>query len=129
AASLGAAAIDCYFAADDWLHARGAAGYREFERTEQVAAVGDRDRRHPLGLAEAGQLLDPDRTGGERVGGMNAKVDKIGERHGVRIACPTPPVSQAARNSGNQPGISCEKSNGRSRGFAAPPSPNRGRTN
>src|SRR3954453_11663366 len=56
---------------------------REYQRAEQVAGIGDGDRRHILLLAELDQLLDLDRSFGERIGGVDAQVDEIGNRHGV----------------------------------------------
>ena len=66
-------------AADDRLHAGVGAGRGEFEGAEQIAAVGDRHRRHLVLLAQADQLLDLDRAGRERIGGMDAQMDEIGD--------------------------------------------------
>ncbi len=49
-------------AADDRLHALRGAVLGEFQRAEQVAVVGDRDRRHAGGLGQRGDLGDADRT-------------------------------------------------------------------
>jgi hypothetical protein len=67
------------------LHACLAGGERELERAEQIVGVGDRDRRHAVQLAELDQFLDPDRALGQRVGGVDPKMDEIGMRHGMTI--------------------------------------------
>ena len=106
AASFRPAVLDRELTSDDRLHPRRTAGCREFQRAEQIAAVGDRNGRHPLSLAPGGQLFDPDRAGRKRVGGVNAKMNEICERHAASIAYPPPPVSQTAATSGKQPGNS-----------------------
>ena len=68
-------------AADDRLHAGLGAGGSEFERAEQIAGIGDRNGRHRLGAAEAGQFLDFYRTRRQRIGGMDPKMNEIGKRH------------------------------------------------
>ena len=50
--------IDPERAADDRLDALVPHGLGEFERTEQVAGVGDRHRRHPGVLRQTGERLD-----------------------------------------------------------------------
>ena len=52
------AEIDRHLRADDRLHAAFGELLREFERAEQVVGVGDRQRRHGVGLGELGQRLD-----------------------------------------------------------------------
>ena len=52
------AEIDRRLRADDRLHAALGELLREFERAEQVVGVGDRERRHGVGLGELGQRLD-----------------------------------------------------------------------
>jgi len=71
----------CELAADDRLYAGLARREREFQRAEQITAIGHRDRRHAMRNAELYQLLDADRTFGQRVSRMNAEMDEIGVRH------------------------------------------------
>ncbi len=54
----------------------GRGGDRELHRAEQVAGIGDRDRRHAVLLAQVGQVLGADRALGQRVGGMDAEMDE-----------------------------------------------------
>ena len=74
-------AASANLAADDRLHPGSGAGGGEFERAEQIAGIGDGHGRHPLGLGTAAPLLDRDRPGRQRIGGMDAQMDEIGERH------------------------------------------------
>ena len=75
-------APDADLTAKDRLNARIGHHQRELQRAEQVAGVGDGDSRHVLLLAKLDQLLDLDRPFGERIGGVDAQVDEIGNRHG-----------------------------------------------
>lgn len=68
-------------AADDRLHARRRHRAGKLHRAEQVAAVGDRHRRHPVFLAELDQLLDLHRPFRQRIGGVDAQMDEVGMRH------------------------------------------------
>ena len=76
---------DGQLAGDDRLHARILGRQGEFQRAEQIAAIGDRHRRHALTAAEVDQLLDLDGAFGQRVGRMDAQMDEIGVRHGRMI--------------------------------------------
>ncbi len=82
------AAGERHFTADDRLHSRRRAGGGEFERTEQIPRIGDRHRRHALDLTQPHRFLDRDRPGRQRVSGVNAQMNKIGERHAGNIAPP-----------------------------------------
>ena len=82
------AAGERHFTADDRLHSRRRAGGGEFERTEQIARIGDRHRRHAFDLAQLHRFLDRDRPGRQRISGVNAQMNKIGERHVGNIAPP-----------------------------------------
>ena len=74
-------APDAQLAADDRLHAGLGRGRGEFERAEQIAGVGDGDRRHGLGAAQRHDLVDLERALGQRIGGVDAEMDEIGVRH------------------------------------------------
>ena len=63
-------------AADDGLDLGLGRVFRELERAEQVAAVGEPQGRHPIGLGEADQLLDLQGPLEQRVGRMNPQVDE-----------------------------------------------------
>ena len=82
------AAGERHFTADDRLHSRRRAGGREFERTEQIPRIGDRHRRHAFDLTQLHRFLDRDRPGRQRISGVNAQMNKIGERHIGNIAPP-----------------------------------------
>ncbi len=71
-------------AADDGLHALGRQRLGEFERAEEVVAVGDGERGLPVGRGELRQRLDRQRALQERVGGMDVKVNESGRRHRSR---------------------------------------------
>jgi hypothetical protein len=76
AGSDGSRVGEVELAADDRLDAGLGGGLGEFERGEEVAAVGHRDRRHAMLAAEARQLLDADGALEEGVGGVKAEVDE-----------------------------------------------------
>ena len=82
------AAGERHFTADDRLHSRRRAGGGEFERAEQIPRIGDRHRRHALDLTQPHRFLDRDRPGRQRISGVNAQMNKIGERHVGNIAPP-----------------------------------------
>jgi hypothetical protein len=67
--------------ADDRLDAGLGRVLREFERAEQVVAVGDGDRRHPRLLGQRDDLVDLVRAFGERIGGTNFQMDEISDGH------------------------------------------------
>src|SRR5215471_18119784 len=81
-------------AANDRLNTRRGAGGSDFERAEQIAGIGDRYSRHALGMTHRDQMLDRDRTGRQRVGGVNAEMNKIGEWHIRNIARAAPDFSR-----------------------------------
>ena len=68
-------------AADDRLDAGPGAGLGKFQGAEQVVGVRDRHRRHPVGFAQRGYVWNFERAFGQRIGGMNPEVDKIGVVH------------------------------------------------
>ena len=70
----GVAEIDRRLRADDRLHARLGELLREFERAEQVVGVGDRHRRHRVGLGELGQRLDRQRPLAQRIGAVHVQM-------------------------------------------------------
>ena len=78
---------DGNLAADDGLNtgAPGLAG--ELLSTEQVARVGDRQRRLRVGLGQVEQLLDRQRAFQQRQGRMDAQVNETGIcRHGTSLS-------------------------------------------
>ncbi len=68
--------------ADDRLHPAASRHFREFQRAEQVAAVGHRDRRHAPCRSQVDQRLDVDRAFGKRIGAVDTQMDEIAVRHG-----------------------------------------------
>src|SRR3546814_13366878 len=68
-------------AADDGLHAFLLGGLGELQGADEVAGVGDGDRRHALLLAELLQGFHRDRPFRERIGRMNPHVDDINVWH------------------------------------------------
>ena len=68
--------------ADDRLHPGLHGRDRKFQRAEQVAGIGHRDRRHRLGLRQLRQILRLNRPLGERVGAVDAQMDEGRMRHG-----------------------------------------------
>ena len=66
--------IDRHLRADDRLHAALGELLRKFERAEQVVRVGDRQRRHGVGLGELGQRLDGQRALAQRIGAVHVKM-------------------------------------------------------
>ncbi len=75
-------APDAEIAADDRLYAGLRGVLREFQRAEEVVAIGDGNRRHRLALGERDDLVDLVRPLGERVGGTNLQMDEISDGHG-----------------------------------------------
>ena len=80
--------IDPQRAADDRLDALVPHGLGEFERTEQVAGVGDRHRRHPGVLRQTGERLDLKGALGQRISSVGAQMheDGVGLGHGDHIS-------------------------------------------
>ncbi len=66
--------IDRHLRADDRLHAALGELLREFERAEQVVGVGDRQRRHGVGLRELGQHFDGQRALAQRISAVHVKM-------------------------------------------------------
>ena len=63
-------------AAQDRLNAIGHAGIGEFESAEEIAGVGHRHRRHTLLPGERRQLAGMDGTLKQRIGRMDAQMNK-----------------------------------------------------
>ncbi len=55
----------------------------EFERTEHVVGVGERQRRLPVSLGELGQPRDRQRALQQGIGRVHVEVDESGVGHGV----------------------------------------------
>ena len=72
-------------AADDRLDTLAGARLAEFQRTEQIAAVGDRYRRHAGIPGQSGDLVRLDRPLAERIGAMDSEMDEIGVGHTLRL--------------------------------------------
>ena len=68
-------------AAGDRLHAGVLGVGGELHGAEQIAGVRHRHGRHLLAARQLHQLLGLDRAFGQRIGGMDAQVDEIGEGH------------------------------------------------
>jgi hypothetical protein len=66
--------IDRHLRADDRLHAALGELLRKFERPEQVVRVGDRERRHGVGLRELGQHFDGERALAQRISAVHVKM-------------------------------------------------------
>ena len=96
-------------AADDRLHPRLDGRERELERAEQVAAVGDRHRRHGVALAQRDQIGNLDRALEQRIGGMDAQVNESGVRHGLKIPRMARPVSRRVIHNPVQPVARCNR--------------------
>ncbi len=85
------AAIDRERAADDRLDARTRHLFREFERTEHVVGVGERQGRLVVGLGEFGEPRDRKRAFQQRIRGMKVEMDesdhdRLSERAPARSA-------------------------------------------
>ncbi len=70
----GVSEIDRHLRADDRLHAAFGEFFGKFERAEQVVGVGDRQRRHGVGLGELGQRLDGQRPLAQRIGAVHVQM-------------------------------------------------------
>ena len=70
----GVAEIDRHLRADDRLDAGLGELFRELERAEEVVGVGDRQRRHGVGLGELGQRLDAERALAQREGAVHMQM-------------------------------------------------------
>ena len=66
--------IDRHLRADDRLHAALGELLGKFERAEQIVGVGDRQRRHGVGLGELGQRLDRQRALAQRIGAVHVQM-------------------------------------------------------
>ena len=81
------ARVQRHLAADDGLDALVHGLHRELQRGEQRVGVGQRDGRHPVPGGKARQLLDGDRALKQRMLGMTAQVDELGQiGHGPLLA-------------------------------------------
>jgi hypothetical protein len=78
--------IDLQAAADDRLNAFLRQRFRKFERSEEIARIRDRQRRHGMHLGHVRKLLDRQCPFRERIGGMDPQMDKGCRRivHGSR---------------------------------------------
>ena len=74
-------AADVELATDDRLHALRRRHRGELQRAEQIAAVGDRHRRHLEAPAKRHQRVQMQRPLGQRVGGMHPEMNELGVRH------------------------------------------------
>jgi len=74
--------LDPQIDADDGLHAFGAAGGVELDGTEQVAQIGDRQRRLAIGARGAHRIAHTQRAVDDRVFGVRAQMDEV---HGGRL--------------------------------------------
>ena len=72
----GVAEIDRDLRADDRLDAGLGELLRKLQRAEQVVGVGDRERRHAVGLGELGEGLDGERALTQREGAVDVEVDE-----------------------------------------------------
>ena len=72
------------FAADDRLDAIARHLVGEFQRTEHVVGVGQRQCRLAVCLGEFAELRDLDRALQQRIGGMDMKMDESGIGHEQR---------------------------------------------
>ena len=79
--------IDRRLRADDRLHAGFRELLREFERAEQVVGVGDRQRRHGVGLGELGERLDRERPLAQRIGAVHVQMHEADGFEDRRIPC------------------------------------------
>ena len=70
------AEIDRDLGADDRLDAALGELFREFQGAEQVVGVGDRQRRHGVGLGELGERLDRQRALPKGKGAVDMQVDE-----------------------------------------------------
>ena len=66
--------VDGELGADDRLHPGLGELFRKLQRAEEIVGVGDRQRRHRVGLGELGQRLDGERALAQRKGGVHVQV-------------------------------------------------------
>ena len=69
------------FATDDRLHPGLGARPRDVHRAEQVAGIGDGDRRHRIFAAQGGERVRGDRPLRQRIGGVDPEMNEIGVGH------------------------------------------------
>ncbi len=81
------AEIDRDLRADDRLHADLGELFRKLQRAEQVVGVGDRQRRHGVGLGELCERLDRERALAQREGAVEVKVHETDGFENRRIPC------------------------------------------
>ena len=77
-AVFGVAEIDGERAADDRLDAGRGDFVGEFQRSEHVVGVGERERRLLVGLGEFGQPRDRERAFQQRIGRVHVQVHEVG---------------------------------------------------
>jgi hypothetical protein len=70
--------IDSKGAADDRLDAGAGKLLGEFERTEHVVDIGERERGLPVGLGKLGEPRDRQRPFEQRIGGMHVQMHEAG---------------------------------------------------
>ena len=68
------AEVDRGLGADDRLDAGLGELFRELEGAEEIVGVGDRERRHLVGLGEPGQRLDRERPFAQRKGAVHVQM-------------------------------------------------------
>ncbi len=68
-------------AADDRLNPRGSHFVGEFQRSEHVVAVGERERRLAIGLGKLRELADRHRAFEQRIGRVHMQVHEAGAGH------------------------------------------------
>ena len=75
------AEVDRERAADNRLDAIAGELFREFERTEHIVGVGERQRRLPVGFRQFGKARDRERALQQRIGGMYVQMHKAWISH------------------------------------------------
>src|ERR1700677_1502163 len=81
----GVGEIDRHLRADDRLHPALGELLRKFERAEQIVGVGDRQRRHGVGLGELGQHFYGQRALAQRIGAVHVKMHEADSFYDTRV--------------------------------------------
>ncbi len=69
--------VDCQRAADNWLDARPRHLFGEFERSEHVVGIGQRECRLFVGFGEFGEPRDGQRALEQRIGRVHVQMHEI----------------------------------------------------